>query len=76
MARGTIYGILIFVFSEVAFAVINIWGHLSFVDKQNMALMVFGNALAGMIYGTVLGAFFPRPEKDGLEQAKLSNQRS
>jgi len=58
VARGTIYGIMIFVFSEIAFTIINIWGQLSFVDKENMALMVFGNALAGMIYGTVLGAFF------------------
>jgi hypothetical protein len=73
-ARGAIYGILVFVFSEIIFTIINITGHLSFVDKQNMAKMVFGNALAGMIYGTVLGAFFERDGQDGMERAKTGSE--
>ena len=68
--RGTIYGIIVFVFSEIILTIANFTGHLSFIDKENMALMVFGNALAGMIYGTVLGVFFMREGKDGFEQAK------
>jgi hypothetical protein len=68
--RGTIYGIIVFFFSEIILTIANFTGHLSSVDKENMALMVFGNALAGMIYGTVLGAFFVRDGKDGLELAK------
>jgi hypothetical protein len=68
--RGTIYGILVFVFSEIVLTAANFTGHLSFFDRENMALMVFGNAIAGMIYGTVLGAFFEREGKDGLERSK------
>jgi hypothetical protein len=68
--RGTIYGIIVFFFSEVILTIANFTGHLSSVDKENMALMIFGNALAGMIYGTVLGAFFVREGKDGMELAK------
>jgi len=70
IARGTIYGIVVFVFSEIMFSAINIAGHLNNIDRENMALMVFGNALACMIYGSVLGAFFEREGKDGLEDAK------
>jgi uncharacterized protein DUF6789 len=69
-ARGAIYGILVFVFSEIVFFIVNFTGHLTNVDKEHMAMMVFGNALACMVYGTVLGAFFERTEKDGMEIAK------
>jgi hypothetical protein len=69
-ARGAIYGILVFVFSEIVFFIVNFTGHLTSPDKEHMAMMVFGNALACMVYGTVLGAFFERKEKDGMEMAK------
>ena len=68
--RGTMYGILVFFISEIALAAANFTGHLSGFDKQDFGLMVFGNALAGMIYGTVLGVFFERKGKDGMEKAK------
>lgn len=68
--RGTLYGILVFVFSEIVFNILNLKGYLNYYDQRNMALMVFGNAVIYMIYGTVLGAFFEREGKDGFEMAK------
>ena len=72
VARGAIYGILVFVFSEIVFTIINLTGHLPDFAKQDMARMVFGNALAGMIYGCVLGAFFERQGVDAMERAKFT----
>ncbi len=69
-ARGAIYGILVFVFSEIVFSGANIIGHLSQVNKEDLGLMVFDNIIACMIYGCVLGGFFERKEKDGMELAK------
>ena len=68
--RGTLYGILVFLISEIALTGANFTGHLSGYDRQNLGLMVFGNAMAGIIYGTVLGFFFERKGKDGMERAK------
>lgn len=68
--RGTLYGILVFVFSEIVFTLINLLGYANTADLKNMALMVTGNAVVYMIYGTVLGAFFERQGKDGFEMAK------
>jgi len=68
--RGTLYGILVFVFSEFVFTVINLLGYANTGDLKGMALMVTGNAIIYMIYGTVLGAFFERQGKDGFEVAK------
>ena len=68
--RGTLYGILVFVFSEIVFTAINLLGYFNTFDQKNMALMVLGNAVIYMIYGTILGAFFEREGKDGFEEAK------
>ena len=76
VARGTIYGILVFVFSEIIFAIINLTGHMPDFAKQDMARMIFGNALAGMIYGTVLGAFLERSGVDAMERAKFTTPSS
>ena len=56
--RGTLFGIIVFVFSEMTFFVINFTGVLTWDQKEGMALMVFGNCIAHLIYGAVLGAFF------------------
>lgn len=69
-ARGLIYGILIFVFSQMAYTVINIAGYLEWNEKESMGLMVFGNAIACMIYGAVLGAFYLRLGPDELSDSK------
>ncbi|HWB64820.1 MAG TPA: DUF6789 family protein [Chitinophagales bacterium] len=57
-ARGTIYGIIVFVFSEVILTLINFMGYLNWTERESMAKMVFGNALACLIYGAVLGSFY------------------
>jgi hypothetical protein len=76
VARGAIYGIFVFVFSEIIFTIINLTGHLPDMAKQDMARMVFGNAIAGMIYGCVLGAFFERQGVDSMERAKFTTPSS
>lgn len=58
VARGLLYGIIVFVGSQIAFTLVNLTGALSWSQKEGMALMVFGNLLACMTYGAVLGAFF------------------
>lgn len=68
--RGTLYGILVFVFSEIVTSAIALLGCFNYQDLQNMSLMVLGNAVIYMIYGTVLGGFFERTGKDGFEMAK------
>ena len=68
--RGTLYGILVFVFSEIVFFAINLLGYFNSFDLKNMAMMVVGNAVIYMIYGTILGAFFERAGADGIEEAK------
>ncbi|MBP6732699.1 MAG: hypothetical protein KA149_11605 [Chitinophagales bacterium] len=56
--RGMLFGIIVFIMSQIAFTLISLTGFLSWDQKEGMALMVFGNCLAGMIYGAVLGSFF------------------
>lgn len=58
--RGTMYGIIVFIFSEINFMLINLAGFLNWNQKENMALMIFGNCIACIIYGAVLGTFFKR----------------
>ena len=70
IARGAIYGILVFVLSEIIITAVNISGHLKWDEKESIALMVFGNSIACMIYGAVLGAFFERKGYDVMEEAK------
>jgi len=70
IARGAIYGILLFVVSEIVFAGVNVFWHLDWVNKEDMAKMVFGDALACMIYGAVLGIFVDRIGSDAMEDTK------
>lgn len=56
--RGMLFGIIVFIMSQIAFTLISLAGFLTWSEKEDMALMVFGNCLAGMIYGAVLGSFF------------------
>ena len=60
VARGAIYGLFLFVLSEIVFAGINFLGYLNWHQKESMALMIFGELLACIIYGGVLGAFIKR----------------
>ncbi len=56
--RGMVYGIIVFIGSQIIFTTVSLLGLLTWDQKESMALMVFGNCLACMIYGSVLGAFF------------------
>ena len=60
IARGAIYGILLFILSEIVFTAINVLGYLSWHQKESMALMVFGEVLACLLYGMVLGIFITK----------------
>jgi hypothetical protein len=60
IARGAIYGILLFILSEIVFTVINVLGYLSWHQKESMALMIFGEVLVCLIYGSVLGMFIKK----------------
>ena len=60
IARGAIYGILLFILSEIVFTAINVLGYLSWHQKESMALMVFGEILACLLYGAVLGVFITK----------------
>jgi hypothetical protein len=65
IARGAIYGILLFILSEIVFTAINFLGYLTWHQKESMAIMIFGELLACLIYGAVLGAFI-KPRTDAL----------
>jgi hypothetical protein len=54
-ARGMVYGIIVFVFSEIVFQSISLSGFYTWEMKETMWLSVFGNMLACFVYGTVLG---------------------
>lgn len=56
--RGALFGIIVFVFSEMVITVISLAGFLNWQQKESMALMAFANCLAHFMYGAVLGAFF------------------
>jgi hypothetical protein len=70
VARGIIYGLLVFVFSEIVLTAINVGGYLQWPEKERMGAMVFGNAIACMIYGAVLGFFYERTGPDAMEEDK------
>jgi hypothetical protein len=70
IARGAIYGILVFIVSQILFFAIDISGFLKWHAQENMALLVFGYAMVSMIYGSVLGVFFTREGYDALEDNK------
>jgi hypothetical protein len=74
LLRGIIYGIIIFVASEIIFTTLLIWNFFQWEQKESVGLMVFGNAIAFMIYGLVLGAFFPRDGVDGMEANKRQTE--
>lgn len=57
IARGAIYGILLCILTDAVFAIISLMGNMNFAEKESMALMVCGETLACLIYGTMLGAF-------------------
>ncbi len=57
IARGAIYGIFLFILSEIVFTGVSFLGYLSWHEKESMAQMVFGEGLACLLYGSVLGAF-------------------
>jgi hypothetical protein len=55
VARGMVYGIILFVFTEIVFTSISLGGFYTWDMKEAMWLSVFGNMLACFVYGTVLG---------------------
>ena len=57
IARGAIYGILLFILTEIVFTAVNFMGYFTWHQKESMAIMIFGELLACLIYGIVLGAF-------------------
>lgn len=69
--RGALYGIIVFVFSEIIFTLINLTGHLDSRMKENMAMMIFGFMLACFVYGSVLGTLMKHEKIDnGLNREK------
>ncbi|MES2619549.1 MAG: DUF6789 family protein [Bacteroidota bacterium] len=69
--RGALYGIIVFVFSEIIFTLINLLGHLDSRMKENMAMMIFGFMLACLLYGAVLGTLMKHRKIDnGLQREK------
>jgi len=71
--RGALFGIIVFVFSEIIFTLINLLGHLDSRMKENMAMMIFGFMIACFIYGAVLGTLMKHEKIDnGLNREKKS----
>jgi hypothetical protein len=60
IARGAIYGIALFVLSEIVFTGVSFLGYLSWHQKESMALMIFGEALVCLLYGAILGVFIKK----------------
>lgn len=56
--RGLLFGILAFMVSQAIIIAISLTGLLTWDQKQDMVLMIFGNCVAHMLYGAVLGTFF------------------
>lgn len=56
--RGMLFGILAFMFSQVVLFAVTLSGLLSWGEKESLAVLVFGNCIAHLIYGAVLGSFF------------------
>jgi hypothetical protein len=55
LARGMVYGIIVFVFSQIVLQAIMLGGFYTWEMKEAMWLSVFGNMLSCFVYGTVLG---------------------
>lgn len=53
--RGMLYGIIIYIMSQIVFTTINLLGEYNYAMKESMALAGFGYMLAGIIYGATLG---------------------
>ena len=58
ISRGAMYGIIVFILAEIIITLVNLSGLLHWWEKEGMAMMIFGNLLAHLIFGSVLGAFF------------------
>jgi|ERR1043165_1026560 uncharacterized membrane protein YagU involved in acid resistance len=56
--RGMCYGILIFMASEIILTTIMMTREITWAQRENMAVLAFGNCIAHLIYGATLGAFF------------------
>lgn len=62
VARGAIYGVLLCILTNTVFLIISFMGVMSWEQKESMALMVFGESLACLIYGSVLGMLITQKE--------------
>ncbi len=67
--RGAIYGILLCILTDAVFVIISLMGFMTWTEKESMALMVFDETLACLIYGTVLGIFIKQKENILAKQA-------
>ncbi len=56
--RGMCYGIIVFVASEIILTMVSLTGVVTWAQRENMAILAFGNCIAHLIYGSALGAFF------------------
>lgn len=56
--RGMLFGIVAFIIAQMILMIINLTGLLTWDEKQGVMLMIFGNCVAHMLYGAVLGTFF------------------
>lgn len=60
IARGMVYGIIIFVFSTMAVLIINLLGFVSWNMKESMSLAAFSYILAFIVYGAIVGGMLKR----------------
>ncbi|MFN8287893.1 MAG: DUF6789 family protein [Chitinophagales bacterium] len=60
VARGAIYGLLVFVFAQIVIHIFAITGRLDWDSKENWGLAVFVSSIGHLIYGSVLGAFYKK----------------
>ncbi len=63
IARGAIYGIIVFVFAQIVIYTFAITGMLVWDSKENWGLAVFTSSLGHLIYGSVLGTFYKKTRK-------------
>lgn len=68
IARGVIYGIGVFLFAQMVLFTFAFLNWLSVDLMQDMALSVFVNFLGHLIYGAVLGTFYPKKRKGDIMQ--------
>jgi hypothetical protein len=67
VARGALYGLIVFVFSEMVFTVVNLTGALSEEMKALMAQAVFTNLIGHFAYGFILGGYIKGYHSDILD---------